>query len=59
MAVGVNDAYRWAFIFGGTMIVLAALTLRFVHPERVSFESIDNIETVPATDGTNENYHGR
>ncbi len=36
--VGGNDAYRWAFIFAGLMIVLAALSLRFVHPERATSE---------------------
>jgi maltose/moltooligosaccharide transporter len=35
LAVGGSDAYRWAFIFAGVMIVLAAFSLRFVHPERV------------------------
>ncbi|MEO8289145.1 MAG: MFS transporter [Chloroflexota bacterium] len=37
--VGEHDAYRWTFIFAGAMIVLAGLSLRFVHPERVT--SID------------------
>jgi MFS family permease len=38
--VGGNDAYRWSFIFAGLMIVLSALSLRFVHPERVQFDDV-------------------
>jgi MFS family permease len=33
-AVGQNDSYRWAFIFAGVMIVLAAVVLQTVNPER-------------------------
>ena len=36
-----HDAYRWAFIFAGTMIVLSALSLRWVHPERATRESLE------------------
>lgn len=36
-----HDAYRWAFIFAGTMILLAALSLRWVHPERATRESLE------------------
>jgi MFS family permease len=32
--VGGNDAYRWTFIFSGVMIVIGALVLQTVHPER-------------------------
>lgn len=35
LAVGQNDSYRWAFIFAGVMIVLAAIVLQTVKPERV------------------------
>ncbi len=38
--VGGNDAYRWAFLFAGAMIVLSALSLRYVHPEKMSQASI-------------------
>lgn len=31
-----HNAYRWAFIFAGIMILLAAISLRWVHPERVN-----------------------
>jgi MFS family permease len=34
LAVGQNDSYRWAFIFAGVMIVLAAIVLQTVKPER-------------------------
>ncbi len=33
--VGQNDAYRWAFIFAGALIVAAGVLVRFVRPERV------------------------
>ncbi|MEO5952697.1 MAG: MFS transporter, partial [Chloroflexia bacterium] len=36
-----HDAYRWAFIFAGVMILLAALSLRWVHPERATRESLE------------------
>jgi MFS family permease len=50
MAVGIHDGYRWAFIFGGIMVVLAALSLRFVHPERVNLSEIDpSVAPAPAT----------
>jgi MFS family permease len=32
--VGRADAYRWSFIFAGAMILVAALLLQLVHPER-------------------------
>jgi MFS family permease len=32
--IGLSDAYRWAFIFAGTLIVLSALLLQLVRPER-------------------------
>jgi MFS family permease len=32
--VSENDKYRWSFIFAGIMIVVAALVLQTVHPER-------------------------
>lgn len=32
--IGQSDAYRWSFIFAGTMILLAAVLLQAVHPER-------------------------
>ncbi len=34
MPIGLSDAYRWAFIFAGTLIVLSALLLQLVRPER-------------------------
>jgi MFS family permease len=33
--VSEGDAYRWAFIFAGGMILLSAALLQTVHPERV------------------------
>jgi MFS family permease len=37
--VGRADAYRWSFIFAGSMIVLAAILLQAVHPERAVTEA--------------------
>ncbi len=32
--VSQHDTYRWAFIFAGLMVLLAAVLLQRVHPER-------------------------
>jgi maltose/moltooligosaccharide transporter len=34
--VGDNDAYRWTFLFAGTMIVLSALVLQTVRPPQTA-----------------------
>jgi MFS family permease len=34
LAVGQHEAYRWAFVFAGVMILLASISLRWVHPEK-------------------------
>jgi MFS family permease len=34
--VGDNDAYRWTFLFSGTMIVLSALVLQTVRPPQTA-----------------------
>ena len=39
--VGGHDAYRWAFIFAGAAITLAAISLRWVHPEKATRESLE------------------
>lgn len=36
--VGGHEAYRWSFVFAGAMIVLSALSLQLVHPERAERE---------------------
>jgi MFS family permease len=36
--IGLSGAYRWAFIFAGTLIVLSALLLQLVRPERTPVE---------------------
>ncbi len=36
MFVSDNDAYRWAFMMAGVMLLLAAFLLRTVHPERAN-----------------------
>ncbi|MGA7732772.1 MAG: MFS transporter, partial [Chloroflexia bacterium] len=41
LAVGGQDAYRWAFIFAGVMILLAAISLRWVHPERATRDQLE------------------
>jgi MFS family permease len=41
LAVGGQDAYRGAFIFAGVMILLAALSLRWVHPERATRDQLE------------------
>jgi MFS family permease len=33
--IGLDDAYRWAFVCAGAMVLLAAVLLQTVHPERV------------------------
>lgn len=35
-----HDAYRWAFIFAGIMILLSAFSLRWVHPERANRDTV-------------------
>jgi maltose/moltooligosaccharide transporter len=32
--VGLSDAYRWTFIFSGTLVLLGAALLQLVHPEK-------------------------
>lgn len=45
--VGSSDAYRWAFIFAGAMIVVSALVLQLVRPERVLPEyAVADLENV-------------
>jgi hypothetical protein len=39
VSIGDSDAYRGGFIFAGAMILLGALVLQTVHPERVVQES--------------------
>ena len=37
-AIGLSGAYRWAFIFAGTLIVFSALLLQLVRPEHTPVE---------------------
>jgi MFS family permease len=32
--VGLSDAYRWTFIFSGTLVLVGAVLLQFVHPDK-------------------------
>jgi MFS family permease len=32
--VGLSDAYRWTFIFSGTLVLIGAALLQLVHPEK-------------------------
>ena len=32
--VGLSDAYRWAFIYSGTLVLVGAVLLQRVHPEK-------------------------
>jgi MFS family permease len=41
LAVGGEDAYRWAFIFAGTLILLASISLRWVHPELATRDELE------------------
>ncbi len=36
--VSQHDTYRWAFVFAGVMVILAAIFLQKVHPERAVLE---------------------
>lgn len=49
LAVGGQDSYRYAFIFAGVMIVLAALSLRWVHPERALRDNLEATDLQPFT----------
>lgn len=36
--VSQHDTYRWAFVFAGIMVLLAAIALQRVHPERAAID---------------------